>query len=108
MSTPRATRGNVLLRPDWEFGQHQGLIEVPATAESRHRARVPCVGTVVSMSGAPVTKKGVPYDPEFRPGNVVLIKEYSGEFLDWEGERFVKAPIHAVLATIENQRMPPE
>lgn len=97
----KATKGFALLKPDWEHGQHDGRIIVPETADQKLKCRVPQTGTVVSMSGAPVTKNGVSYDPEFRPGDKVFCKEYAGEFVEHEGQKLVRVPLHAVLVVLE-------
>lgn len=104
----KATKGNVLLRPDWDFGMPEGKIIIPDNVEAKNKARVPNCGTIVSMSGIMLSKKGVKIDPEFRPGDRVLLKEYTAEFVEWQGERLLKAPFGSVLATLENVKHPPQ
>lgn len=101
----RATKGHAIILPDQEFNAHKGRIVIP---DAHKPTAVSCIGTVVSMSGMPLTKSGIPIDPEFRPGNVVMYAEYKGTFIDHEGVKYVQVKLHDVLATIANERQSPE
>lgn len=61
---------------------------------------MPHIGKVVSISGAPVTKKGVKLALDFAVGDRVLFEKFSGLLLEVEGQRLIRIPIHKVQAVL--------
>jgi co-chaperonin GroES (HSP10) len=87
---------------------HKGLIAIPDNIQDKHTSRVPEWGEVISVTGVPMTKSGKPYPRDFDVGDRVFIEPYSATFVEINGERLLRCPIHKVLAKIENVKLPPQ
>lgn len=92
----RPTRGNVLIAPDPDPAM-AGRIFIPEQIRNRD---MPSIGTVLAIGGRLKTKKGVLVEPEFKPGDKVLFRKFSGLFVDFRGKRFVQVKIHDIEAVI--------
>lgn len=91
---PRA--GTCLISPLEE--EYKGRIIIPETVKGRD---MPHMGTVAFMNGARITKKGVKVLADFKPGDKVLFRKFSGLFVEHEGKRFVQVPFGDVMAILE-------
>lgn len=93
----RPTAGNVFIRPDKDPSK-EGLIWKPEAYANRE---MPQTGVVVAIGGKLKTKKGVLVDPEFKVGQRVVFRKFSGLFTDFEGEQLVQLKQHHVEAILE-------
>jgi co-chaperonin GroES (HSP10) len=79
-------------------GPSSSLLTIPERFQNRE---VPDRGRVVAMSGRPVTKKGIVTEVEFKIGDRVLVRKFSGFFVDYGGQKYFSVPQHDVLAILE-------
>jgi len=92
----RPRKGSVFIIPE-TAGLTSAVIEIPETCKDRD---LPDRGRVVAMSGKPITKKGVVTDVEFKVGDRVLVKKFTGTLLNFRGKRYFTVPIHEVMAIL--------
>lgn len=93
----RPTKGRAFILPE-TTGPTSSLLVIPEIAQNK---AMPEIGKVVAMSGAFRTKKGIIVQPEFRIGDRVLVKKYTGLFVDFKEVRYFSMPIHDVMAVLE-------
>jgi len=88
----RATNGHVLIDP---------ILDEPVTTlfvpESSKNREMPQQGFVVSVGGRKITKKGVVVEHDFKIGDKVLFRKFSGLWMEVEGKKL----IHIGLGDIE-------
>ncbi len=92
----RPRKGTALILPDTS-GESSGMIVLPEKFKGRE---LPDRGRVVAMSGKPITKKGVVTDAEFKIGDRVLVKKFTGLMVNFEGVQYFSVPIHEVMAVL--------
>jgi co-chaperonin GroES (HSP10) len=93
----RPTAGNVFILPDPE-PEKSGLILKPETYRDRD---MPSTGTVFAMGGKLRTKKGVLVEPEFKIGQRVVFKKFSGLFCEIGDKRLVQIKQHDVEGILD-------
>jgi co-chaperonin GroES (HSP10) len=95
--TLRPLPGNIFVEPIVE--KHIGMILIPTYVQEKD---MPHIGRIVAMNGARVTKKGKVILEDYRPGDKVLFKKFSGLFVEHGGKRLLRLqmkddPILAIL-----------
>jgi co-chaperonin GroES (HSP10) len=90
----RATAGNVFVETI-DDPEKVGRIIIPEQARNKD---MPSIGIVFAMGGKLMTKKGVLVEPEFKTGDKVLFRKYSGTFCDIGDKHLVQVKIHDVMA----------
>src|ERR1039457_6050568 len=93
----RMTAGLVLIRPEKD-PERIGSIHVPNQARDRD---MPQIGTVLAIGGRLLLKSGLLVEPEFKVGDKVLFRKFTGTLIEIEGERLVYTKIHEVLCVLE-------
>ena len=93
----KATKGNVWIIPDPEPDTVAGFIYKP---EAYREKSMPSTGTVAAIGGCQITKKGILVDPEFKVGDHVLFRKYSGFIYEVRGKRFIQIKIPDVEAVL--------
>lgn len=92
----RPRKGTAFILPE-SVGPTSDVIIIPDRCKDRE---LPDRGKVVAMSGKPVTKKGVVTDVEFKIGDRVIVKKFTGILIHFEGERYFSVPLHEVMAVL--------
>lgn len=92
----RPRKGTVFILPE-SVGPISDVIIIPELSKDRE---LPDRGKVVAMSGKPVTKKGIATDVEFKIGDRVLVKKFTGMLFDFDGTKYFSVPIHEVMAVL--------
>ena len=92
----RPTAGNVFIETI-DDAEKVGRVIIPEQARNKD---MPSRGIVFAMGGRLKTKKGVVVEPEFKVGQKVLFRKFSGLLVDFEGKRFVQVKQHDVQAVI--------
>ena len=92
----RPTKGHVLIIPE-EAGLKSDTLVIPEQARNKE---MPEIGRIVAMAGKQITKKGVLVEPEFRIGNRVLVKKFTGLFVEFEGTKYFRVPYADVMAVL--------
>lgn len=92
----RPSKGHAFILPE-TTGPSSDIITIPDRAKNK---QMPEIGKVVAMSGALKTKSGVVVQPEFKIGDRVLVRKYSGLFVDFQDVRYFSVPIHDVMAVL--------
>ena len=90
----RATAGNVFISTI-DDPERVGRIIIPEQARNKD---MPSIGIVFAMGGRLKTKKNVLVEPEFKTGDKVLFRKYSGTFCDIGDKHLVQVKIHDVMA----------
>lgn len=90
----KPTAGNVFILPDQE---PESLGRIIRPAEYRNR-EMPASGHIFAMGGKLTTRKGVVIEPEFKIGDHVIFRKYSGLFCDVGGKRLIQIKQHDVEA----------
>lgn len=98
MKRLRPKIGHILLLPE-KHGLTSDSILIPDIAKGKD---MPDRGTVAAMSGRPMTRKGVVYDFDFKIGDRVLVKKFSGLLLNVRGTEYLSVPSGDVLAILES------
>jgi len=93
----RPTKGHAFILPE-TTGPTSSLLVIPGIAQNK---AMPEIGKVVAMSGAFRTKTGIIVQPEFKIGDRVFVKKYTGLFVDFQEVRYFSVPIHDVMAVLE-------
>lgn len=96
MARLRPTKGHCFILPD-SVGPQSDIIAIPEMAKNRD---LPDRGRVVAMSGKPVTKKGIACDCEFKIGDYVAVKKFTGTLIEFQGVKYFSVPIHEVMAVL--------
>ena len=92
----RPRKGTVFIIPETS-GIASDIIVIPERVKGRE---LPDRGKVVAMSGKPITKKGIVTDCEFKIGDRVLVKRFTGILVDFQGVKYFSVPIHDVMAVL--------
>lgn len=92
----RATAGNVFVETI-DYPEKVGQIFIPAHARNKD---MPSIGIVFAIGGRLKTKKGVLLEPEFKTGDKVLFRKFSGTFCDVGDKHLVQIKIHDVMAVM--------
>jgi chaperonin GroES len=92
----RPTSGNVFIETI-DDPEKVGRIIIPEQARNKD---MPSIGIVFAMGGRLKTKKGVLVEPEFKVGQKVLFRKFSGLLVDFGGKRFVQVKQHDVMAVM--------
>jgi co-chaperonin GroES (HSP10) len=95
----RATSGNVFVETI-DDPEKVGRIIIPEQARNKD---MPSIGIVFAMGGRLMTKKGVLVEPEFKVGDKVLFRKYSGTFCDIGDKHLVQIKIHDVQALLTDE-----
>ena len=92
----RATAGNVFVETI-DDPEKVGRILIPEQARNKD---MPSIGIVFAMGGRLKTKRGVLVELEFKVGQKVLFRKYSGTFCDIGDKHLVQIKIHDVMAVM--------
>lgn len=92
----RPRKGSVFIIPE-TVGLSSNILVIPERCQGRD---LPDRGKVVAMSGRPVTRKGVVTDCEFKIGDRVLVKKFTGMQINFRGAKYFSVPIHEVMAIL--------
>ena len=95
----RPTAGNVFVETI-DDPEKVGRIIIPEQARNKD---MPSIGIVFAMGGRLMTKKGVLVEPEFKVGDKVLFRKYSGTFCDIGDKHLVQIKIHDVQALLTDE-----
>jgi co-chaperonin GroES (HSP10) len=92
----RPTAGNVFIETI-DDAEKVGRIVIPEQARNKD---MPSRGIVFAIGGRLKTRKGVLVEPEFKTGDKVLFRKFSGTFCDIGDKKLVQIKIHDVQAII--------
>lgn len=92
----RPTKGNVFIEP--EFQAPSAVIHQP---EAFARREMPQIGRVVAIGGARKFKSGLIVKPEFKPGDRVVFRKFSGLWSNVSGKELIQVKQHDVEAVLE-------
>lgn len=92
-------KGNALILPE-SVGPVSDVLIIPDRFKNRE---LPDRGKVVAMSGKPITKKGIVTDVEFKIGDRVIVKKFTGVLIHFEGVKYFSVPIHEVLCKFTDE-----
>jgi len=92
----RPCKGNVLILPE-KVGLTSEVIVIPEIAKDRD---LPEFGRVIAIGGRPITKKKIVLEPEFKVGDRVMVKKFTGLFVDYSGVRYFQVKQHDVMAVL--------
>ena len=71
---------------------------IPETAKNRD---MPTTGEVFAIGGRRITKKGLIVEHDFRVGDRVLFKKFTGLWIDFRGHRFIQISQGDIEAILE-------
>lgn len=92
----KPTKGHVLIIPEYA-GIKSDTIVIPEQAQGKE---MPEIGKIVAMAGKQITKKGVLVEPEFKIGDRVLVKKFTGLFVEFDGTKYFRVPFADVMAVL--------
>ena len=95
----RPTAGNVFIETI-DDAEKVGRIVIPEQARNKD---MPSRGIVFAIGGRLKTKKGVLVEPEFKVGQKVLFRKFSGLLVDFGGKRFVQVKHHHIEAILTDE-----
>lgn len=78
--------GKVFINPEETKPADTNLV-LPETSCNRE---MPCIGEVFAIGGRRITKKGVVLDHEFKVGDRVFFRKYSGVWVDIRGHKLIQ------------------
>lgn len=82
----KPTRGRVFILPE-QSRPAETFLFVPETSLNRD---MPNIGTVFAIGGRRITKKGVTVEREFKVGDRVLFRKFSGLWVDVRGHKLIQ------------------
>ncbi len=89
--------GRVFIRPETSLPA-ETFLHIPESAKNRD---MPDKGTIFAIGGRRITKKGVVLDHEFKVGQRVLFKKFSGLWQDIRGHRLISVDQKDIEAILE-------
>lgn len=96
MMKAKALRGFCLI--EMESPEPKTFLHLPDSAKDM--IDIPSTGRVVSMSGCRITKKKVRVPNEFKIGDRVVYRKFSGLILERNGSKLIRIPIHDIEAVL--------
>ncbi len=92
----RAAKGKVLIVPE-EYKPVETNLVLPQTACGRD---MPQIGRVLAIGGRRITKKGVVLENEFKVGDRVFFRKFSGLWIDFRGHKLIQIAHSDILAIL--------
>jgi len=93
----KPTKGRVFIMPD-PVVPAKTFLAIPERAMNRD---MPDTGTVFAIGGRRITRKGVVVDHEFKVGDRVLFRKFSGLWVDVRGHKLIQIGQNDVEAILE-------
>lgn len=90
----KASKGNVFIRPVHD--DYKGKIILPDTVAKPKM--MPDKGIVVAIGGRRIFRNGTIVENDFKVGDLVLFKKFSGLLCQIDGEDLVQVKIHDIEA----------
>ena len=91
----RPTAGNVLI--DAKDNNPETFLYLPDIAKKRD---MPQEGVVFAIGGSPMNKKGIVFKPDFKVGDNVLFRKFSGLWVEFAGKKLIQIKQKDVEAVI--------